>query len=591
MFHYRHWLGGGVFLVTADAVRFATHFASGDEGVYGDWSTDQILSALLVPFYAFAFTGLVLVVIQIHVEAARRSSKWVALLPVAGALSVYLSSGGGVSAAVSPWIAIPLFVAIMLAGSVLAWRGIEAALRISQPALRVVIKTVAFLCALGLLVTDLNLYVGLYLPLHTLLAAASVGFAMIAFDEDLKPSGRKSVLAFISVSIVAIASIPFTRERAPVVYMGAMAMGSATVQNARIWFILASLMPRSAPRAAQISNSSTDIPDFQIAPNVVVISLDGVRFDHTSLAGYANNTTPNLMSLANRSWNWTRAYSPAANTATSLNSLFSGTLADDCYVGDNLFIRSQERGYRTFCDFTYSRASLSCHAPGCDALMDTRDRNQTFTVLLNELAISNEPVFAFVHLLETHQPYEASVSDELRARTNGWSEYDRALLAADETLAKFVQSASGASSRPIAFIVMSDHGESFGEHGRFGHDSSVFNDQIHVPLLLHVDGMAPKHIDVPVSTMWLGPTLLEMLGQNATGGLPTTTVDDRPVFARNGGWQTVVSGKWKYVTDKVSGEFWLFDLSTDHKETLNVIADNPDVVEQLAEMLDTEFGP
>lgn len=590
MFHFKHWLGGTAFIVSADVARFVTPMiVSRNEGVYGDWSSDQIVSALLVPFHALAFVGLILLGTQLHLQAARRWSKWVALVPFSILLGSYLSSGDGIAAVVSPWIAAPLMSAGVLVGSWLVWRFLEAAVAVKQPVLRNVVKGGLFACAVALLAIDLNVYVGLYLPLHVLLGAASVGLAMIAIDEDFGLSKPKISFVALILVVAALASIPLTRQYAPLTYMGAMEMGSATVQNARLWFALTSWISRPTPPNVARSSASTEVPMTDGLPSIVIISLDGLRYDHTSLAGYVYDTTPALAKMAQNAWAWTRAYSPSARTDTSLKTLFSGGLNKTCDVGQDLFLTAKNQTYRTFCDFPYSRTTLNCHALACDGLMDTRSRDHTYSVLLNELAISDEPVFAFVHLLETHVPYEDGVSDALRARTQGWSEYDRAVLASDEAMQRFVQSAIGVSTRPVVFVIMSDHGESLGDHGRVGHDSSVFSEQIHVPLLLYMAGMAPKRFSMPVSTVWLGPTLFAMMGVGAEGGLPTQK-DDRPVFASNDSWQTVIEGQWKYVINAATGELWLFDLSNDPKELQNAMADHPEVVERLADLLNTQFG-
>lgn len=67
--------------------------------------------------------------------------------------------------------------------------------------------------------------------------------------------------------------------------------------------------------------------------------------------------------------------------------------------------------------------------------------------------------------------------------------------------------------------VTSDHGESFGEHGCFGHGSSLFREQLHVPLLIRVPGREGARIPWTISQFDLFATVLRLAGQ----ALPTRT--------------------------------------------------------------------
>lgn len=74
-------------------------------------------------------------------------------------------------------------------------------------------------------------------------------------------------------------------------------------------------------------------------PNLLLISLDTVRWDHTSLAGYTRDTTPSLAELATLpgATSFERAYAPAAWSLPSYASLLTGRDALSHGVG---FLRS-----------------------------------------------------------------------------------------------------------------------------------------------------------------------------------------------------------------------------------------------------------
>jgi len=72
------------------------------------------------------------------------------------------------------------------------------------------------------------------------------------------------------------------------------------------------------------------------------------------------------------------------------------------------------------------------------------------------------------------------------------------------------------------FILTSDHGEEFGEHGGWQHDQSVYEELLHVPLLVRwPDGTgAGRRIETPVSLLSVVPTVLEAVGRAAGSPSP-----------------------------------------------------------------------
>ena len=71
-----------------------------------------------------------------------------------------------------------------------------------------------------------------------------------------------------------------------------------------------------------------------------------------------------------------------------------------------------------------------------------------------------------------------------------------------------------ASTERTLVVFTSDHGEEFGEHGWIGHDETLYDEVLHVPLILRAPGLVPAGVRVPrqASLVDLMPTLLELLG-------------------------------------------------------------------------------
>jgi hypothetical protein len=78
-------------------------------------------------------------------------------------------------------------------------------------------------------------------------------------------------------------------------------------------------------------------------------------------------------------------------------------------------------------------------------------------------------------------------------------------------------------------IVVSDHGESFGEGGVLGHGKHVSEEQIHVPLLIHSPRAAPGVVEAPCGSVDVATTLLALAGieAGATGGRDLLQPDGR----------------------------------------------------------------
>src|SRR5262249_17915708 len=63
--------------------------------------------------------------------------------------------------------------------------------------------------------------------------------------------------------------------------------------------------------------------------------------------------------------------------------------------------------------------------------------------------------------------------------------YDECLLGLDAEIGRFLAGLREAGSLENTWVVITaDHGEHFGEHGHFGHGSTLYNEQTHVPLIL-----------------------------------------------------------------------------------------------------------
>lgn len=136
------------------------------------------------------------------------------------------------------------------------------------------------------------------------------------------------------------------------------------------------------------------------------------------------------------------------------------------------------------------------------------------------------------------------------------------------------------------FVIVGDHGEAFGEHGRYQHDNVIYNEGVHVPWLIHSEQTReqPGRIDEPVSHLDILPTAVEMLGYEIEkGDFPGTSVfeapDDRLLFFTC--WYEdrcigLLREDEKFIYHYNERSPQLFDLSEDPAEQTNVIDEYDD---------------
>jgi arylsulfatase A-like enzyme/tetratricopeptide (TPR) repeat protein len=122
------------------------------------------------------------------------------------------------------------------------------------------------------------------------------------------------------------------------------------------------------------------------------------------------------------------------------------------------------------------------------------------------------PFFVWMHLYDPHAPYDPP--EPYRTDFAGRL-YDGEIAFADAELGRvFEWLRSSGHEQDTVVAVLSDHGESLGEHGELTHAVLIYEATLHVPFLLAGPGV-PRGVTVParVTTVDLAPTLLRLLGR------------------------------------------------------------------------------
>jgi arylsulfatase A-like enzyme len=223
--------------------------------------------------------------------------------------------------------------------------------------------------------------------------------------------------------------------------------------------------------------------------------------------------------------------------------------------------------------------------------------------------------FLWVHYFDAHDPYLPEREDTSRERHPGtsWLDrfrsvygYDSELIGVDRQLGRLVDAlrARGDLDRTIVAVV-SDHGEGLGDHSYLGHTLRLFQEQLHIPLLIHYPARLPAGLEVEaqVRSIDIAPTLLELLELPVPDDLdgetllpllgPTDTRSDRISIAEtlvppmpSAQLFAVSDGRYKLIRSLAGNRRWLYDLRADPREERDLEAEHPDVSRRLAALLD-----
>lgn len=90
--------------------------------------------------------------------------------------------------------------------------------------------------------------------------------------------------------------------------------------------------------------------------------------------------------------------------------------------------------------------------------------------------------------------------------------YDSTLRQVDSAIDKLTNTIMEQTNNDTSIILTADHGEQFLEHGSVQHGSQLYEELLHVPLIIYNEHMSPREIETPVQLLDLPPTIAEITG-------------------------------------------------------------------------------
>jgi arylsulfatase A-like enzyme/HEAT repeat protein len=331
--------------------------------------------------------------------------------------------------------------------------------------------------------------------------------------------------------------------------------------------------------------------------DVLLVTIDALRADHVGAYGYRRPTTPNIDRLAASGVVFERAYTATPHTSYAVTSLMTGKYMrplllqgmggdSDTWAG---LLRTY--GYRTAA--FYPPAVFFIDSPRFEKFKQNAlefeyrwvefaegDRRVAQVERYLAEAPRDRRLFAWVHLFGPHEPYEAHAAHPFGDRDI--DRYDSEVALADATFER-IRAAFVAARPRAAVIVTADHGEEFGEHGGRYHGTSVYEEQVRVPLVIAAsDAIAPRRVAEPVELIDLLPTVLSALDIPRPPRLrgrdlgPLIAGRAEPgkgfAYAETDEHALLAEGSLRLLCARRIGACQLFDLATDPEELRDLAA-------------------
>jgi len=370
----------------------------------------------------------------------------------------------------------------------------------------------------------------------------------------------------------------------------------------------------------------------RVPQDVILISIDTLRPDHTSLLGYERDTTPYLSRLAEECLVLERAYSTDSWTLTAHMSMLTGYYPEQHAVVTKRDVlapsvptlpeRLREAGYHTVA--LYFPGWIDPYF-GFDRGFDVFEKHRSAEEAERHLARVmaerplDKPLFLFLHLFDAHntprmktrplydtpEPYADEYVPGALQRVAGldnteiWEGssagvtpeqhealvalYDGGIRYVDAKLEKWIEGWRVDGQLDTSLLVITaDHGEGLNQRQqRYGGHGGFNEEGLHVPLLVRFpDGRARgERSQVPVSIVDIVPTILEAAALAPDTKLPGHPLDalvaDRLLFAQRDGQEAFIRWPHKLIRGRTGGMQY-FDLERDPGELrgIEVAADS-----------------
>ncbi|MBD3213466.1 MAG: sulfatase-like hydrolase/transferase [Candidatus Lokiarchaeota archaeon] len=258
--------------------------------------------------------------------------------------------------------------------------------------------------------------------------------------------------------------------------------------------------------------------------------------------------------------------------------------------------------------------------------------------VISYLSREKSSLFLWVHFMDIHSPYNPPSEEVLKFRDQDFTLsqrkklvneiyedtgkynitkeiieelkilYDAQISYLDTYLGKILQYIHKNYKDDCLVIITADHGESFYEHGLFGHQGSVYNELLKVPFFIIENSQNSSQkgsvFNFPIQLIDIAPTILDYLNipipddfqgrsllpliRNDNGEFNNKRIIISECYQKERKMKrnheegylllAIIIEKWKYLYDEELNKEMLFNLDKDPEEKQNVIMKNEEIL-------------
>lgn len=310
-------------------------------------------------------------------------------------------------------------------------------------------------------------------------------------------------------------------------------------------------------------------------PNILLILVDTLRADHLGAYGYPRPTSPELDAFAQENLVFDYALATTPFTPASVASLFTGVYSSShgmmFHEGmavarkqlmrlsdsfDTLAEVLQRTGYTTAAvstnpwiqdTFAYNQGFEQFVRLEEGKLSTAQSVNSSAAKILDGWKGSEKPFFLYLHYIDPHAPYRPprEYRDIFHGPVAGLGYtgpaaieiglYDNEIRYMSYSMGElFNDLKKRGLYEDLVIVFLSDHGEQFSEHGNRRHGFRVYNEEIHVPLIIKTKGKQGR-VSTTASLVDVYPTLLSLAGTSSDENLPgVNLLDTHSLTSRSG---------------------------------------------------------
>ncbi len=356
-------------------------------------------------------------------------------------------------------------------------------------------------------------------------------------------------------------------------------------------------------------------------PNVLFLSVDALRPDHLGHQGYPRATSPRIDAFAGTAVRFDGTHAQSTRSIRSMSSLMTGLYPSEIHYGQELEWTGLDPDNETLAEALAERGWQTGAAIGSayfershgffQGFREVAQREETSRAavvdrglaMMSRMSQRDDPWFLWIHLMNVHQPY---LGDGLASRFGGElvDQYDEEVALADEQVGRVLDALEerGLAERTIV-VLWSDHGEAFGEHGAFGHTTTLYEEELRAVTLIRAPSIAPRVVTARVGLIDLFATVLNLVrrptprpvASRSLVPLMTGAADDfgdRALIAEilpDGRFpfdrKCILRGQYKLHWWVREGRVALFDLDADPGEREDLSAREPEIAEELLGLL------